>query len=46
MDINKKDIFLLIAGVTVGHLLSTYLRKNRIDAQATKDSKESSVEQA
>ena len=44
MNINTKDIVLLIAGVTVGHLLSTYLRKNRIDAQTTTESKESSVE--
>lgn len=26
---NTKDLFLLVAGVAVGHLLSTYLRKRR-----------------
>ena len=32
--INTKDVLLLIAGVLAGHLLSTYLRKEREKAQA------------
>jgi hypothetical protein len=36
---NKKDIFLLILGVTVGHLLSTYLRIKRENASNQEQSK-------
>ena len=43
---NTKDILLLVAGVVAGHLLSTYLRKKREDAQETTGSTGATVDQA
>ena len=42
---NTKDVLLLVAGVVAGHLLATYLRKNRENAQAMTSSTGAIVDQ-